>query len=347
MAGTAWNIAKLDEGYIRPQVMVGAVVMNGAVHQNLCNQARREQAPYWPKAASIHSNNQEKISHGDIVFTLTKSHPSLNMGNNITNAIRLQGVAILNGHGKDGHVDGNEIFMDNITVLGIAEVPKTPNNQGFFNLIRGGILTVRNNSMWTIQPGDYLSAYAPSRAELPNCGAGLEADKYGEAKLCFKKYDPLVNSLTGKSIYRALTSDNKSGHLPRYLETCQALLKSIKSIAMITMGACFKKIKSTVEGAPHLTEQAFLSTMMKEMDDNEDDLVDKLFVLYSDSMMHKLDKAGLPTSPINKAQREGIDQFLRASAQLQHYVFKNVKWQAMTYADPKKNMSVQCIDYAG
>lgn len=350
MAGTNWNITKMDEGFIRPQAMVGAVVMNGAVHTNLCNQARREKAPYWPHASSVHCNNQAKIDHGDIVFTLTRPHPTLNMGSSSSNAIRLQGVSVLNGHGRAdaGEEHGHEVFMENVSVLGIAEVPHTPNNQGYFNILRGGIFTVRNNSKWTIQVGDYVMAYAPKLCELKDGGAGKEADRYGEAKLWFKTYDPHQHSLTGKPIYRALTAGDNGGHLPLYKATCHKLLKSVKDMSMVVMACCFKKLKTAGLIAATANENTFLETMVKEMDTvaTNADIRDKLFVLYS-GPQHDIVRGagGGAKNALNRRQREGLDQFLLQGALLHHYVYKNVLGQAMSTADPQRNFSIQLMNY--
>jgi len=348
MAGTNWNITKMDEGFIRPQAMVGPVVMNGAVHTNLCNQARREKAPYYPHASSTYSNNQSTINHGDIVFTLTRPNVTLNMGSNSTNAIRLQAVAILNGHGKasDGEEHGHEVFMENVTVLGIAEVPYTPNNQGYFNILRGGIFTVRNNSKWTIQVGDYLMAYAPKLCELKDGGAGKEADRYGEAKLWFKTFDPLCHSLCGKQVYRALRAGDNSGHLPKYVETCKAFMKSAKGIAMTVMACCFKKMKRDGLIAAGVDSAPFLDAMVADMESaaTTHNIEEKLFVLYS-GPRNDVVPGAQPKNKLNKMQRESTDLFFTSASVLHHYVKKNVIGQAMSTADPQRNFSIQMINY--
>jgi hypothetical protein len=351
MSGTNWNITKMDEGFIRPQAMVGAVVMNGCVHTNLCNQARRQAAPYYSKASGIYNNNQATVNHGDIVWTQTRPNVTLNMGASATNAIRLQAVSVLNGHGlaSDGEEAGAQAFLDSISVLGIAEVPHTPNNQGYFNILRGGIFTVLNNSKWTIQVGDYVMAYAPKRSELKDGGAGKEADHYGQAKLWFKTYDPLMHSLTGKPIYQALRAGDKSGHLPAYKKTCHKLLDSVKAMSMTTMAVCFDRLKNRGLIAPGASKQAFLTAMVDDLTNKKDrevhdDLIEKLFVLYSKPGS---EVAGPDAKqPLNRMQREGMDQFLTQSALLHHYVHKNVIGQAMSTADPQHNFSIQLINYS-
>lgn len=339
----------MDEGFIRPRAMTGAVVVNGTVHTNLCNQARREKAPYYPHATGVYNNNQATINHGDIVFTITRPNVTLNMGSTSTNAIRLQGAAILNGHGRasDGEEHGNEVFMQSITVLGIAEVPQTPNAQGYFNILRGGIFTVRNNSKWTIQVGDYVMAYAPKLSELKDGGHGKEADRYGEAKLWFKTYDPLCHSLTGKPIYKALRAGDKGGHLPQYMATCRSLIKSVKDMSMTVMSTCFKKMKKDGLIAAAVDEQRFLKSMVADMDTPaiHDEIIDRLFVLYSQPG-HDVAQGENARHELNKRQREGMDHFLTQSALLHHYVHKNVIGQAITTAGPQRNFDIQMINYS-
>jgi hypothetical protein len=336
----------MDENFIRPQAMVGPVIMNGAVHQNLCNLARREKNPYYKQAANVHSNNQNKIKHGDIVFTLTRPCAALGSGQNANNANRLQGAAILNGHGKDtGRDNDNEIFMESVSILGIAEVPigAAPNAQGYFNIIRGGILTVLNNSKWTIQVGDYVMAYAPKRSEIQDGGAGKEADKAGEATLWFKTYDPQQNSLTPKPIWQALTDDENAGHLPQYLATCKSLFNSVKDMSLTVMASCYDELKTAA--AASTSPGAFMTTMEKIVDDKkrERKLIDDLFVLYSGAQ--PIDPSKANNKGINKRQREGLGQFLTQSALLHHYVHKNVIGQAMSTADPRHNFSLQLTNY--
>lgn len=341
----AYNITKMDEGFIRPQAMVGPVIMNGGVHTNLCSRARTAKAPYYPLAIGTFSNNQANISHADLVFTVIRTTVALH-ANNSSNAIRLLGISTLNGLGE-AVPGGNEILLDNLNVLGFAEVPNTPNNQGYYNIIAGGILTVRNNSKWTIQVGDYLMAYAPTLEEAKDGGHGREADKYGERKLWLKTYDPVANSLTGKPIYRALKDGKKAGCVPPYIETAKGYLSGAKDQSLSVMSACFDSIKEEFQGGKVPNHQGFLLAMCAEMDKPKktEEIRDKLFVTYSGAQ-HKLDSQGAPNSLLNKRQAEGTDKFLLSGNLLHHYVHKNVLCQAMSTADPTKNLSVQMIRYS-
>jgi hypothetical protein len=349
---TNWNIMKMDEGFIRPQVMVGPVIINGGVHNTLCLRARGKAAPYYPNATGVYGNNHGNVVHGDLVFTLMR--PTVGMSTSSSqNAIRVLGVSVLNGHGDDVQDGGNEMLMQEINVWGIAEVPKTPNNQGFFNIIRGGIMTVRNNSKWTIQVGDYVQAYAPTREELKDGGSGNECDAYGQANLWLAPYYPAQHSLTVKPIYRALKAKREgktTGYLKPYLATCDSLVKSIVDMSVVVMGTCYKKIKAQAArlGTTDADTITFMERMIEELavPSVRNEVMDRLCVPYSGANMLFQPGKDTKTSVVNRTQKECLDRFTRQTALLHHYVHKNVIGQAVSTGEPRRNFSMQFVRYA-
>jgi hypothetical protein len=359
---TDFNIVKMNENRIRPQKMVGAVIINGGIHTHLCSRARSKAAPYYPAASGIYGNNQNAVVQGDLVFTLMRPTVGMAIQPSNQNAIRVLGVAVLNGHGDDQD-DGNEILMQEINVWGIAEVPETPNTQGFFNIIRGGILTVRNNSKWTIQAGDYVQAYAPTREELKDGGSGKECDAYGQATLWLAPYDAAKHSLTLKPVYRALKAKREGktqGYLKPYLKTCDMLVDSICDMSVVVMGTCFKKLRreftTNINRYPESGgEIAFMTEMINHLkrDDKKpnpqrEEIIDRLSVPYSGAakLFEPGKVADVRTSPINRCQKECLDRFFRQSAILHHYVHKNVIGQAVTTGERGRDFSFQFKNYA-
>lgn len=325
----SWNVNRLDEDMIKRQRTIAAVVVNGEINTALCTKARQSTNPLYKKATGSDSNNYSKITGGDIVYTESCNNGiSMNTySQNVSRANnKMKGVSVLNGQGKDS----NEAFIQKIQILGVAEMSNVDNSSQLYTILRGGIVQVTNNSNVTINPGDWIQAYAPTPEEARGGGKGKLSDRNGEITLWYKPYEPTEHALKSKQIYECLKESHgkKDADLDQYALCCKKFKQSSIDKALVIIRSFYDEIKKeTIDP----NRDVAMEKIAKLLDDDKDKRIEKsLFAPYSG-----------PTLPNNNdlktRQLTCVDTFLTSASLLQNTTTNRVIGKALTGAAPKKD----------
>lgn len=325
----SWNVNRLDEDMIKRQRTIAAVVVNGEINTALCTKARQSTNPLYKKATGSDSNNYSKITGGDIVYTESRNNGiSINTySQNVSRANnKMKGVSVLNGQGTGS----NEAFMNGIQILGVAEMSNVDNSSQLYTILRGGIVQVTNNSNVTINPGDWIQAYAPTPGEARDGGKGKLSDRNGEITLWYKPYEPTDHALKSKQIYECLKESHgkKDADLDQYASCCKKFKDSSIDKALVIINSCYNEIKTEMNTS--LAHESIMKNIAKKFKEQDKKIETSLFAPYSSGTLFK-------DEDLKKRQLECVDTFLTAASSLQNTTTNRVIGKALTGAAPKKD----------
>ena len=213
------NHNELNEGFIKPLKSVGTVLLNGRMAKGLVASACASKSPYYEKPIGIYVDHMATVSRGDIIFTLYNKNNTLDIINSDPNqslqsSIAVNGISALNGHGHN-QTNGNIILQHSAHILGIAEMSNDVNKRDVYNVLIGGVHTVRNNGNEVIRTNDKVMAYFPTMDEFKSNKNGKTTDaefKGGIVKPWFKPYKIKTHKNQLKQIYDCLVDNEKSNY---------------------------------------------------------------------------------------------------------------------------------------
>lgn len=315
--------------FISPLRSVGTVVSNGKVSQEMVTNAYTNRTPYWGLADGTYKDLVGVMKRGEIIY---QYHSNTGMG--IMSACStdpvyierenttLKGLSILNGQGDSlMGLDGNHHFANTIQVLGIVEMSNDVNCNGRLNVISGGIHDVRNNGNETINVGDYVYAYAPSRDEM--CRGGGKTpnieEKNGVVKLWYKPYHPELHRYQLKQIYDCLRDvTNSKNYMPMFRRSCHQFIDSTSGMFIIYLAKLLPELRKVISG-PVATriesDPDLLAHMLAKAGHSEFkshpasdpvlhmQIIDSLFVPFSTNSKNATEYL-FPVEPENATKRE-------------------------------------------
>lgn len=248
--------ANPKHNFISPLRSVGTVVSNGKVSQEMVTSAYTNRTPYWGLAEGTFKDTVGVMKRGEIVYQLhdRRALGSFNSCSTDPQYIErenttLKGLTILNGQGDN--TLSNYDFMNTIQILGIVEMSNDMNCNPRLNIISGGIHDVRNNGNQTINVGDSVMVYAPSKDEIHK-GAGKSAhadEKAGVVKLWYIPYDPSIHRLQMKQLWECLSDLSAcKNYLPAYRHTCHQFMDSTLGTSMVVYTKLMPEIRRRISG---------------------------------------------------------------------------------------------------
>ena len=375
---TRWNINNLDEGFIKPQKSVGPVLVNGRISRGLVAIACSNRKPYWPMPEGQYRDDVGFTRRGDIAYTIISKNNSIDCVSNNPQQSRketssVKAITALSGQGDI--TENNHDIMTRIQVQGIIEMPTDDNHKELFNIMTGGIHTVRNNSPYTIKVGDWVMAYAPSREEALKTAGGLQtnAEKAGLVKLWFKPYRPEIHKNQLNQIYNCLVNndDDTKPYLDSYKRHCNQFMDSVLGMSAVILSVMLPELKkmdkniSTEEVLAALMEKAGHTDFKKKKSymnnrsvnnlynksDMYTEIVNKLFTPFS---VNSLGATPLlyPTQDnetkikLNTLQQQSTSQFLESTAVFVNTINNLIMGNAKSTGGPGKDFSIELSGYS-
>lgn len=346
---TYWHNSTDESLGIRRQRDSGLVIQNGEIHIGLLTQAKRVgKKSFYPIPTGTALKRMNTVENGDVLYTKAGLNARINSmsgggGGERHNSNKIRCVSSLCGQGVQG--DGNnEILLEEIQFQGLAEQGTTDqgiNSNGMFNVMRGGIKSRINETMWTIEEGDWLEMYCPTESEAVQ-GKGTHqhmADREGERKVWLRTFNPESHRQTPKAIYRCLSSNPGLNGGPEYSKrfkaACEAYLDSVieqTALAASTLG-------NDADGA------GFYNRLNTK--ENRARLRDKLFARYLPDAVPETMGAALPDASglMKQFQQQSAGKYIASVGDLVHHRTKNVVARATSAALPGHMYNCQVCSY--
>lgn len=242
---------------MRPKKPVGLVIVNAIVDHGQVGVAAQNKNGYWGPADGLHRDDWATVETGSIGFAYhTKKECAMNCYNSDPFNLRQESSTVksidkLNGQGDASQEDGNYQLMGKIRVTGIVEEGTSENKKERFNLRKRGIFDIRINGTKSINNGQKVMAYAPSREEAGKGGGSnrTEAEKAGVVSLWYMPYDQDIHRNQLKQIYNCLSDiKNSRYYLPSYKMHCRQMMDSVLGMSMVVLAKylpILKKAKLT------------------------------------------------------------------------------------------------------
>ena len=333
------NGADTSRQNMKKQKVVGAVICNGRIHAALVAQAKTKQRPYYPRATGSSADNMNFVSNGDILFTFrgaSSRMSALSRTGDKSDNNKIKCISVLNGLG-DKDSDNVELMHD-LEIVGVAEMGTDNNGGHLFNVIRGGIFTVENNSNETIDVGDWVQAYAPTKLEAEEGGRQRRPDAEGEIKLWYKRFKPEDHAATPKSMYKCLTRGDGTGDYSHdYIEYCDAMVRAeIENSTLAVWTTSENNLASTEAHYKYLN-----TTSGKKQ------FINNLFARYQPGkvLARKPDGVAPFAQRLEQMKQESAGLLLVATGLLVNNVHNKVLGKATSSALPGHNFSLQLCSY--
>ncbi len=344
---TYWHNGTDESLGMRRQRDSGVVVQNGEIHIGLLTQAKRQnRKPYYPLPSGTALERMDTVANGDVLYTMNGLNARINAmsgggGGERHNSNKVRCASSLCGQG-DSNIDGNEVLLHHLQFQGLAEQGTTDqgaNSNGMFNVVRGGIVSRINETMWTIEEGDWLEMYAPTETEAKQ-GKGAhqhKADRLGERKLWLRTFKTERHRNTPKSIYQCLTH-KADRDAPQYSKTfkatCDAYVDSVIEQTALVMSVVQDDARALELYNGLRNDQAVRSQ-----------IIDRLFKRYKPGLPESV-AANASGNTLRRLEQESAGKYIAAVGDLVHSVNKNVVGRATSAALPGHMYNVQICSYS-
>ena len=377
-----WNRNRTNEKFINPERERGQVILNGAIDKHIvalgspaCNRT-----PMHKLAEGQLRERRDKVERGDLIYTYVNATNQLSVMDcnsflNRAASDRATGVSVINGQGIKGAKP--EVMMQQVVILGLAEMPNDENDKEVFNIATGGIYNVRNNGDETINANEIVIGYWPSPAEVARGTNGGQTrtpgEKQGEVKLWFKPYRDSIHKDQPKQIYECLLDENhEQPYLPAYRKHCRAYLDSVLGSSLICMQHMLPQLQALLEASNGTLTAEDWTELLRRMGHSEfaasetwtnndreeydllrDDLLAKLFMPFSmykrrreDPRLFAGDKLTQMQTNLNAIQVKAPSQFIHSSRYFIKELDRHVVGQALSTAAPGKDFTIQLKTYS-
>lgn len=335
------NGPDITKGKFKVQQRQGIVVANAIIDDAMVAMAKINPNPYYPHAVGSTAENINYVKNYDIVCTYTNPrlrNMTYNTSKQRDNYSKMLGVTTLNGLFKFGD-DHKDFLLDQIEVLGFAEMGTANNKKDLYNIILGGSFTIRHKGTQTIKNGEFCEVYTPSIEEVNARSGGLgETDDFnGEVTLRLRPYRPENVSVVPKAIYRCLKKkgDYDNDYSKTFISLCDAFIDSVIEMTIVVL--------STAGLGEDIMQK--LNDDMKD-DRRKQEIIDALFLQFSGELPKDMIGLSEFAQDLEKYQRQSAGKFISACGQLVHNFAKNVICRATSTADPGHDLNIQMRNYA-
>jgi hypothetical protein len=336
------NGPDITKGNFKVQQRQGIVVGNAKMHDAMVAMAKINPNPLYNPALGSTAENINYVKNGDIVFTFTNSRlrsMTHNGSRQRDDYSKMLGTTNLNGLFTKGSDHEEDLLLDQIEVLGFAEMGTANNKKDLYNIIMGGSFTIQHKGTQTIQNGQFCEVYAPSVEEIKNQEGGLgEIDDFnGEATLRLRPYRPENVSVVPKAVYRCLKKKGEpdNDYSKTFTSLCDAFIDSAIEMTIVIMSVAEDK-------------GDFVARINKDLKTKEarQAIIDALFSQFGGELPKDMLGLSEVERDLEKYKYQSAGKFMSACSQLVHNYAKNVICRATSTADPGHNLNIQMRNYA-